>query len=70
MHTGKIKKLVLDKGFGFIADTDGNEVFFHKNSLIGIEFSNLIGDEDVQFEVQKTPKGLNAVDVSLVSKSE
>ena len=69
MHTGKIKKLILDKGFGFIADTDGNEVFFHKNSLVGAEFSNLTGDEEVEFEIQKTPKGLNAVNVSLVSKA-
>ena len=69
MHTGKIKKLVLDKGFGFIADTDGSEIFFHKTSLVGIEFSRLTGDEEVQFEVQKTPKGLNATNVSLVSKS-
>ncbi|MCD5390724.1 cold shock domain-containing protein [candidate division NPL-UPA2 bacterium] len=30
MHTGKIKKLVRDRGFGFIADTDGQEVFFIK----------------------------------------
>lgn len=69
MHTGKIKKLILDKGFGFIADTDGNEVFFHKNSLVGIEFSNLTEDQEVQFEVQKTPKGLSANSVSLVNKS-
>ena len=69
MHTGKIKKLILDKGFGFIADTDGNEVFFHKNSLVGAEFSNLTGDEEVEFEIQKTPKGLNAVNVSLANKA-
>jgi CspA family cold shock protein len=69
MHTGKIKKLILDKGFGFIADSDGSEIFFHKTSLVGVEFSNLTGDEEVQFEVQKTPKGLNAINVSLVSKS-
>ena len=70
MHTGKIKKVIPEKGFGFIADTDGNEVFFHKNSLIGVEFSNLTGDEEVQFEVQKTPKGLNATNVSLVTQAQ
>ena len=69
MHTGKIKKLVVDKGFGFIADTDGSEVFFHKNSLDGIEFGDLTGDEQVQFEVQETPKGLNAINVSLAKES-
>ncbi len=42
----------------------------HKNSLIGVEFSNLTGDEEVQFEVQKTPKGLNATNVSLVTQAQ
>ncbi|MBU2063663.1 MAG: cold shock domain-containing protein, partial [Candidatus Omnitrophica bacterium] len=35
MHTGKIKKLVRDRGFGFISDTDGREIFFHQSSLVG-----------------------------------
>ncbi len=70
MHTGTIKKIIADKGFGFIADTDGNDVFFHKNSLEGIEFNDLVGEEKVQFEIEKTPKGLNATNVSLVNESE
>ena len=69
MHTGKIKKLVQDKGFGFISDEDGSEVFFHKNSLVGIEFSNLTGEEAVQFDVEKTPKGLNATNVSFLESA-
>lgn len=69
MHTGKIQKLIIEKGFGFIADTDGTQVFFHKNSLVGVEFSNLIGDEEVEFEVKKTPKGLSASNVSIVKKT-
>ena len=69
MSTGKIKKLVFERGFGFIANTDGTEVFFHKNSLVGSEFNSLSEGDEVQFEVQKSPKGLNAVNVSLVSGS-
>lgn len=65
MHTGKIKKVILDKGFGFISDSDGTEVFFHKNNLAGIEFTSLTGGEEVQYEVEKTPKGLSAVNVGL-----
>ena len=67
MHTGKIKKLVSDKGFGFISDSDGSEVFFHKNSLVGIEFNDLRGEEEVQFDIEKTPKGLNATNVSFLT---
>lgn len=68
MHAGKIKKLVRERGFGFISDTDGTEVFFHKNSLVGVEFDALNGDEEVQFDVEKSPKGAKAVNVSIAKK--
>ncbi len=66
MATGTIKKLVTDKGFGFITDTDGKDIFFHKNSLVGADFDSLTEGQQVQFEVQNGPKGLNATNVSLV----
>jgi CspA family cold shock protein len=68
MHTGKIKKLVRDRGFGFISDTDGREVFFHQSSLVGVAFDSLVGDEEVEFEVEKSPKGPRAINVSITSK--
>ncbi len=68
MHTGKIKKIVKDRGFGFISDTDGRELFFHQSSLAGVAFDGLIGDEDVEFEVEKSPKGPRAINISLVNK--
>ncbi len=63
MHNGKIKKLVRDRGFGFISDTDGREIFFHKSSLIDTEFDVLKEDEKVEFEVEKSPKGPRAINV-------
>jgi CspA family cold shock protein len=66
MTTGTIKKLVTDKGFGFITTTDGKDIFFHKNSLVGADFDSLTEGQQVQFEVQNGPKGLNATNVSLV----
>ncbi|MFH1459385.1 MAG: cold shock domain-containing protein [Candidatus Omnitrophota bacterium] len=65
MHTGKIKKLVRDRGFGFISDTDGREVFFHQSSLVDVSFNNLNEDDPVAFEVQKSDKGPCAVNVSI-----
>ena len=65
MHKGKIKKLVHDRGFGFISDTDGREVFFHQSSLVGSTFDTLKGDEEVEFEVEDSPKGPRAVNVSI-----
>lgn len=66
MNTGKIKKLVRDRGFGFISDTDGREVFFHQSSLLDVKFDALTEDQAVQFEVENSPKGPRAVNVSIV----
>ncbi len=65
MHTGTIKKLVRDRGFGFISDTDGNEVFFHQSSLVGVAFDALKEDENVEFDVEKSDKGPRAINVSI-----
>lgn len=65
MHRGKIKKLIRDRGFGFISDTDGREVFFHQSSLIDVSFDALSENQDVDFEVEKSPKGPRAVNVSI-----
>ncbi len=68
MHTGKVKKLVWDRGFGFISDTDGNEVFFHKSSLLDTQFDALKEDTDVEFEIEKSPKGPRAMNVRVIAK--
>ncbi len=67
MHTGKIKKLVSERGFGFISDTDGREVFFHQSSVIDIRFDELQEDQLVEFEVEKSPKGPRAINIKLVA---
>jgi CspA family cold shock protein len=63
MNTGKIKKLVRDRGFGFISDTDGREVFFHQNALVEVKFDALNEDQSVTYDVEKSDKGLRAVNV-------
>ena len=68
MHTGKIKKLVRERGFGFISDTDGSEVFFHKNNLVDAEFDALNENDEVEFEVEKSSKGPSAINVSIAKK--
>ena len=65
MHTGKIKKLVSDRGFGFISDTDGREVFFHQSSLVGTTFDALNEEQEVEFEIEKSDKGPRAINVSI-----
>lgn len=66
MHTGKIKKLVRERGFGFINDTDGREVFFHQSSVIDTQFDALKEDQGVQFEIENSPKGPRAINVQVV----
>jgi len=68
MHTGKIKKLVRDRGFGFISDTDGTEVFFHQTSLVETSFDALSEGQQVEFEVEKSDKGPRAVNVHVVQQ--
>jgi cold shock protein len=70
MHTGKIKKLVKERGFGFISDTDGNEVFFHRSSVTDTNFDSLNEDENVEFEVEKSDKGPRAANVRPTGKAE
>ncbi len=56
--TGKIKKLVSDKGFGFIAAEGlAKDLFFHSNSLSGVAFADLREGDTVSFDTQDTPKG-------------
>ncbi|MFA5090105.1 MAG: cold shock domain-containing protein [Candidatus Omnitrophota bacterium] len=66
MHTGKIKKLVRERGFGFIDDTDGREVFFHQSSLLDVKFDALLDGQKVEFEVETSEKGPRAINVHIV----
>lgn len=68
MHKGKIKKLVRDRGFGFISDTDGREVFFHQSGLLDIQFDALKEDQNVEFEVENSPKGPRAINTRVISE--
>ena len=61
MATGTIKKVVADRGFGFITADDAKEYFFHRNSLdSSLDFDRLNGGEKVEFEIEQSPKGPRA----------
>ncbi len=65
MTSGTIKKIVADRGFGFIAAEDAKEYFFHRDGLdSSIDFDRLVGGERVQFEIETSPKGPRATKVS------
>jgi cold shock protein len=62
--TGTIKKVVSDRGFGFITADDGKDYFFHRSGLnASLDFDRLIGGEKVQFDLEQSPKGPRAKNV-------
>jgi len=62
---GTIKRLVSDKGFGFVAAGDGNEYFFHQSACNGVRFDELREGQSVTFEKGQGPKGPRAENVRL-----
>jgi CspA family cold shock protein len=64
MATGTIKKVVADRGFGFIVAEDAKEYFFHRGGLdSSLDFDRLTGGEKVEFEIESSPKGPRAAQV-------
>jgi len=61
--TGTIKRLVSDKGFGFVAAGEGSEYFFHQSACSGVQFDDLREGQDVTFEAGEGPKGPRAENV-------
>jgi CspA family cold shock protein len=58
---GIIKTLRADKGFGFIKDGSGKEVFFHHTAIEGERMDDLREGDEVEFELGETsPKGPRA----------
>jgi CspA family cold shock protein len=60
---GTIKRIVRDRGFGFIRSTDGQEVFFHRNGLQQMDFDSLQEGASVEFEAEQSEKGPRATNV-------
>ena len=59
MPSGTIKRLVRDRGFGFIRDDGGQEWFFHRSSVQG-NFDQLNEGQRVSFDEEPSPKGPRA----------
>jgi CspA family cold shock protein len=57
MPQGTIKKLVADRGFGFISGQDRGDVFFHLSSVVGVSFEDLREGQAVEYEIDQGGKG-------------
>ena len=62
--TGTVKKVVADRGFGFITAEDAKEYFFHRSALdSSLDFDRMTGGERVEFDIEQSPKGPRAARV-------
>jgi len=66
MPRGKVKWFNEQKGFGFIEQEDGSDVFVHYSSIAGDGFKTLAEGDDVEFELTDGPKGPKAENVTRV----
>jgi CspA family cold shock protein len=70
MATGTIKRLVRERGFGFILGQDGTELFFHRSALQGQGFDTLAEGQAVEFEVERGDKGPRAANMKVTLPSD
>ncbi|MDA0284210.1 MAG: cold shock domain-containing protein [Planctomycetota bacterium] len=65
MAEGTIKR-ITDKGFGFIEDGSGTDMFFHSSTVEGVSFEQLREGQQVSFNVGQGPKGPRAENVRAI----
>lgn len=61
--TGTVKWFNGEKGYGFIAQENGQDVFVHYSAIMTEGFRSLYEGQEVEFSVESTSKGLQAVNV-------
>jgi CspA family cold shock protein len=67
---GTVKKLIRDRGFGFITAEDGTEVFFHRSDLEAADFDTMEEGANVEFEMGTGAKGPRAMKVKVAEAGE
>lgn len=68
--TGKVKWFNDNKGFGFIEQDQGQDIFVHYSEIQGDGYRTLSEGELVEFEVRESPKGPQATGVIKVTAKE
>ena len=64
--TGTVKWFNGSKGYGFIEQEDGPDLFVHHSAIRGEGFRNLEEGQNVEFNVEQGQKGLQATDVAVI----
>lgn len=63
MPVGHVKWFNNQKGYGFISQIDGPDVFAHYSAIVGDGFRSLKAGEEVEFEISEGPKGPQAANI-------
>lgn len=66
---GQVKWFNEKKGFGFITNQEGDDIFVHYKDIQGVGFKTLNEKDEVSYTLEQGPKGLKAQDVVLVSEN-
>ncbi len=64
--TGTVKWFNNSKGYGFIEQEDGPDVFIHYSSITGEGYRSLNEGQQVEFDIEEGPKGPQAANVTLL----
>ena len=65
MAKGTVKRLVRERGFGFILGEDGVQIFFHRSAVQGDGFDALAEGQAVEFDVVRGDKGPRAANLKV-----
>jgi CspA family cold shock protein len=68
--TGKVKWFNESKGYGFIKQESGRDIFVHYSEIQGDGYRTLAEGETVEFETRQGPKGLEAANVARQANQE
>jgi CspA family cold shock protein len=66
MAQGKIKKLIADRGFGFVESDSGNDLFFHHSELQEVSIEELNEGQTLEYELGEGQKGPCAKNVRVI----
>lgn len=69
-EVGQVKWFNEKKGFGFIINAHGDDIFVHYKDIQGVGFKTLHENDKVSFLANQGPKGLKASDVAAIAEAE
>ncbi len=68
MAKGTVKRVMRERGFGFISAEDGREIFFHQSELQNTSFDALQEGDQLEFDVVKGDKGPKAENIKKIGQ--